>query len=224
MINKGDFVELDYTGRVKETNEVFDVTKAEEAKKNNLFNEGAVYRPAVICIGQNMIVKGIDEFLLGKDCKNYSLELQPDQAFGKKNVKLIKMLPLSVFTKKDIKPFPGLQLNFDGMMGTIKSVSGGRVVVDFNHPLAGRTVVYDLSIKRILTDEYEKMKSLVEMMFGEAKFELKDHKAVVYFDVPEKLQESMKKRIQQLILSISSVDFKKTENAPEKKQAEKQKK
>lgn len=223
MINKGDFVELDYIGKVKETNEVFDVTKAEEAKKSSLFNEKAVYRPAIICIGQNMIVKGIDEFLLGKDCKNYSLELQPEQAFGKKNVKLIKMLPLSVFTKKNIKPFPGLQLDFDGMMGTIKSVSGGRVVVDFNHPLAGRTVVYDLSVRRILTDEHEKLKSLVEMMFGEAKLELKDHKATIQFNMPENIQEGMKKRIQQLIPSITSVDFKMTENTSEKK-SEKQKK
>lgn len=216
MINKGDFVELDYIGRVKETNDIFDVTRAEDAKKHDLFNERAVYRPAIICIGQNMIVKGVDDFLLGKECKTYTLELQPEQAFGKKDAKYIKMLPLAVFTKKNIKPFPGLQLNFDGMMGTIKTVSGGRVVVDFNHPLSGRTVVYELHVKRVLTDEREKFKALTEMLFGEVPFDLKDHKGTISFDVPEQLQGNMIKRIQQLIPTITSVTFKKPQQAEQK--------
>ena len=71
MIKKGDFVELEYMGRLKETNEIFDLTNAEDAKKNNVYNDKLKYSSKVVCVGNNILVKGLDEFLEGKECKNY---------------------------------------------------------------------------------------------------------------------------------------------------------
>ncbi len=208
MICKGDFVEIDYVGVVKETNEIFDLTDAAVAKEKNIFDEKAAYGPVVICVGENTIVKGVDDFLVGKDCKQYVVELQPEQAFGKKDAKLMKILPLSTFIKKNVKPFPGLQLNFDSYLGTVRTVSGGRVIVDFNHPLAGRTVVYEIKVRKILTDDHEKLKQLLKSLFRkDVSSSLQKDKAIVELDIPQNLREPLTKKVLQLIPSIKQVEF-----------------
>lgn len=213
MIHKGDFVEIDYVGVVKETNEIFDLTDAAVAKEKNIFDEKAAYGPVVICVGENTIVKGVDDFLVGKDCKQYVVELQPEQAFGKKDAKLMKILPLSTFIKKNVKPFPGLQLNFDSYLGTVKTVSGGRVIVDFNHPLAGRTVVYEIKVRKILTDDQEKLKQLLKSLFRkEVNSSLQKDKVIVELDIPQNLREPLTKKVLQLIPSIKQVEFKSRAN------------
>ncbi len=228
MINKGDFVELDYVGKIKDANEVFDLTEATEAKKHHLFNEKAAYHPIISCVGERMIVHGVDDFLVGKDCATYIVDLQPEQAFGKKDAKLMKMLPLAVFTKKNIRPFPGLQLDFDGHLGTIRSVSGGRVIVDFNHPLAGRTLVYELKVRRIVTSELEQLQGFLSFLFHQDVLcSVKDHKAIITLAVPEQLQEAVRKRVHVLIPGIKDITFAApappTEKTPVEKKAGEQK-
>src|SRR3989344_5391232 len=63
---------------------------------------------------------------------------------------LLKMIPIKVFFQHKINPVQGAMLNFDGKMGKVLSVSGGRVLVDFNHPLAGKDVIYEVNVKRII--------------------------------------------------------------------------
>ncbi|MEK6840058.1 MAG: peptidylprolyl isomerase, partial [Nanoarchaeota archaeon] len=165
-IKKGDFIELDYIGRIKEDGRIFDLTSVEIAKKEGLYQEQQQYGPRVICVGEGQIVRAIDTYLEGKEMGTYTLSLVPDQAFGKKNAKLMKIVPITMFHKQKIRPFPGLQINMDGYMGIVKTVSGGRVIVDFNHPLAGRNVIYELIVKRVVTDVKEKIKAHLHTLFG----------------------------------------------------------
>src|SRR3989304_8909988 len=65
-----------------------------------------------------------------------------------------------------MKPVPNLRLNMDGSVGRIKSVSGGRTVVDFNHPLAGRDVIYDLKINKLVTDKKVQVESILRVLLG----------------------------------------------------------
>ena len=208
MINKGDFIEIDYIGRLKDNNEIFDLTNKDDAKKNNIYNDKFKYGSKIICVGNSILVNGLDEFLIGKECKEYKIELLAEKAFGKKDPKLIKLVSISMFNKQKIKPFPGLQLNFDGMLGTVKTVSGGRVIVDFNHPLAGREVIYDIKIKRIVNEDKEKIDSLLEQIFGKKiEFELKNHKLIIELDINTALKEVITKNIKECITSIRDVEF-----------------
>src|SRR3989344_6672949 len=148
----GDFIEIDYIGKIKEENIIFDLTDENTAKQNNLYHEGHVYKPIVICLGKKDLVKGLDNFLIDKEQnKEYEVEIQPEDAFGKKNQELIKLLPTSVFTKQNIQPYPGLHVNLNNLTAIIKTVSGGRTLVDFNHPLAGKTLTYKIKINKIIT-------------------------------------------------------------------------
>jgi len=176
QLKKNDFVELHYIGKIKD-GDVFDTNIKEEARKIKLDIKS---RPLVICLGQNMILPSIDEFLINKEVgKKYKLELEPEKAFGKRNKDLVKTMPLSAFSKHNVKPEKGMVFTFDSVFGKIIS-TGSRVMVDFNNPIAGKEVEYDLNIKRIVTDINEKIKALMASFFRkEFDFEIKEKKLII---------------------------------------------
>ncbi|MAF35313.1 hypothetical protein CMO91_05705 [Candidatus Woesearchaeota archaeon] len=162
-LKKGEFVELDYTGSCE--GHVYDTTKPDVAKKNNLPGEP---HSVVICLGEGMILAGIDEELIGKEAGKHSFTITADKAFGKKDPKLIQMIPAAKFQEQKIEPQVGLQLNIDGMIGVVRTVSGGRILVDFNHPLASKDVSYEVEVKRVVTDGKEKVEALNKALGLEA--------------------------------------------------------
>ncbi|MDO8628698.1 MAG: peptidylprolyl isomerase, partial [Nanoarchaeota archaeon] len=156
LIKKNDFINVDFIGKITETGDVFDVTQEDLAKKYNVHSPKAHYHALTICVGEKHVVPGLDEFLEGKEPGKYSVNLTPEQAFGKKDPKLMRLIPLNVFHKHNMRPEVGLHINMDGAIGVVRSVSGGRVIMDFNHPLAGKNVTYDITINKLETDPKEK--------------------------------------------------------------------
>ena len=214
-IKKHDFVEIEYTARTKEGNAVFDTTQAEVAKKEGIYDKGNDYSPAVICIGENNLLKAIEDNLIGKEAgKEFTFEISAENAFGRKDARLLQMIPLSKFRQQNIQPVPGLQLNIDGVFGIVKTVSGGRCYVDFNHPLAGRDLIYNVMAKRIVEDDGEKLKSLLKLHLNikGAEAEIKEGSAVIKSksEVPKEAQEEFKKIAERAILSIKNIEFAQT--------------
>lgn len=211
---KGDFVELEYTGILKETNIVFDTTSEEEAKKAGIHSPKQKYGPVVVCVGQANIVKGLDENLEGKDISvEYELVLPPENAFGKKSAKLIKLVPTSAFRKQDIKPFPGLSINIDGMFGIVKTVTGGRTIVDFNHPLSGKDIIYRYKINRVVADDKEKLEAFLTTQLNIKKdiFTIekseKGTKITIKAKLPNDVQELIKKKALEVIPTIKNLEI-----------------
>lgn len=207
-LKEGDFVELDYTG--KADGRVFDTTRKDVAKANNLPGEP---HTAIICLGQNMILKGIDEGLIGKELGKHTLTLPPEKAFGKKDAKAIQMIPQGKFKEQKLEPKVGLQLNIDGMVGVIRSVSGGRVLVDFNHPLANKEVVYEVDVKKIISNAKTKVEALNKALGLEAEVQEKDKKIIIRpkNDIPKEIAEQLTTKYK----DIASVDV--TFTAPTQK-------
>ena len=148
IVSKKDFIEIEYTGKLKDENVVFDTTDETVAKENGLESHSG-YGSVIICVGEEQLLKGLDKNLEGKETgKEYDIELKPEDAFGNKNAKLIQLVPTSKFKQQNVQPMPGMQLNIDGVVGTIKTVSGGRTLVDFNHPLSGKVLTYKIKINK----------------------------------------------------------------------------
>lgn len=179
-IKSKDFIELEFTGKVKDGT-IFDSNIKEDLQKVEL-NTPA--KPFVFAIEEDMFLKSVDEFLIGKETgKKYEIELAPEKAFGKRNPQMVKMVPLKIFKQQQQPPYPGMMFNFDGQIGKIISVSGGRVLTDFNNPLAGKTVIYKLKPKRIVTDLKEKANAII-LFFTKKEFpcEIKDKKLIIQAD------------------------------------------
>lgn len=198
-IKKYDFIEVDYTGKTKESGFVFDTTQESVAKEAGIHNPQAKYGPAVICVGKHHILSGIDKNVEGKEPGTYTFELSPEEAFGKKNAKMIQLIPTNKFTKENIQPQVGLQVNIDGHIGVIKTVTGGRTLVDFNHPLSGKDVTYDVTINKIVTDKKEQVQALLKMTLGVADIPVlvEGDKATITFkqELPDPIKEQFNKEI-----------------------------
>lgn len=212
VIKKNDFVEIEYTGRLKESNAVFDTTHEKVARENDLYDKSADYSPLVICVGENHMLKGLEEQMIGKEAgEEYAFEISSDNAFGRKDPRLIQLVPANKFRQQNIRPFPGLQLNIDGVFGVVKTVSGGRCLVDFNHPLAGKDLVYNVRINRIVDDAKEKLKSLLKMHLRakDAEIEIKEDSAVVKLKrkISKNAEEEIKEIANKTIAGIKNLDF-----------------
>ena len=62
-MKKGDFIKIDYTGKIKETDKIFDTTIEDVAKKENTYNPKVKYGSILVIVGHEKIVKGLDEEL-----------------------------------------------------------------------------------------------------------------------------------------------------------------
>src|SRR3989344_928017 len=191
-IHKGDFIEIEFTAKLKD-GDVFDSNIEGELKK---INPNAKAKPLVFSIGNHMFIEGVDEFLLDKDLGNYEIEISPEKAFGKRNPQLVKVVPLKHFTENKLNPYPGMAFNFDNQIAKVLSVSGGRVITDFNNPLAGKEVSYKINVKRKVIDINEKVKALIDFLFRQDfSFTINEKDKKVILNLTEK-QKSLKQFIE----------------------------
>ena len=162
VLEKGDFILIEYTAKVKETNEVFDTTNEETAKKEHLNKEGDIYEPKLIVVGEGWMLKTLDEsFPTMTTGKTATVEIPPDQAFGARDPEKVKRVPLKQLLAKDINPAIGMRIEYGGKHATIRSIGAGRVLLDFNPPLAGKTLVYDVTVQKKLKTDKEKIGALI---------------------------------------------------------------
>ncbi len=214
-MKEGDFVNLEFTGRIKDTDEVFDTTNEEMAKLAGIYNEKTNYGPVPIIIGAHQLIPGLEDAIKEMNiAEKKKVELTSDKAFGERNPELIKLLPMSVFKDNRMEPSPGRTVNFNGLQGRILSVDGGRVKVDFNHPLASKTIEYEVEIKEEITENNQKIKSTVRYFTG-IKYE--DSEVVVNgsetsitipkLDFPKQVKQNIADVIMKWVDGISKVSF-----------------
>ena len=213
LMKEGDFVRIDYVGRIKGSGEIFDLTKEDVARKNGIYNPNMNYKPVPIIIGARMVIKGLEDALKKmKVGERKKIVVEPEDGFGKRNEKLIKLLPLSEFQRKDIIPQPGMWITVNNLRGKVLSVSGGRVKVDFNHPLAGKRLEYDVEIKEKITDTKEKIKSIFEFFLGKEpnlEVTVKEKEAIIKIkeDIPRQAKLFISQIIKRWVKPIENIKF-----------------
>ncbi len=216
-----DFIEVDYTGKLTDGT-IFDTTIEDVAKKNNFFSEKQKFGSIVICVGEQQILPGLDAGLVDKEIgQEFTITLTPENAFGRRDIKNLKIIPISTFKQHKMNPYPGLQIDVDGQMGTVMRISGGRVTVNFNHPLAGKEVVYEVKVHRKLTDTKEQITAFLntslKVPLNDINVELTEESASVTTPInfPEQLNEMMGKKLAELT-GLKEVKIGKAEDKTEK--------
>jgi FKBP-type peptidyl-prolyl cis-trans isomerase 2 len=210
-MNKGDFLEIDYVGRVKATNEIFDLTSEEVAKKEKVYDPKQKYGPSLVVLGSGMAIPGVEKQLENmKIGDEKEFEIRPEEGFGTRNPKLVKIISITKFFKEKINPVPGAYVNIDGIDAKIQSVSGGRVRIDFNNPLAGKELKYKLKIVRKIETSEEKIISLLNhynLKSAETKIENNELVVKLEKDLNPVIKTLLEKMITKWIEEIKSVKF-----------------
>jgi FKBP-type peptidyl-prolyl cis-trans isomerase SlyD len=182
-IQKGDFIRLSFTGRLTDGS-VFDTTDEKVARESGIYDEDKRYSPMTVIVGSGFLVEGLEEDLIGKKAGyKGKVEVEPARGFGDRSLNAIEIIPIKKF---EGKVEPGKMVEYEGRVGFIESVAGGRVKVDYNEPLAGKTLIYDYKIESVIRDRKEKIEALLEGYVSEdAKFEISDD--TIQIDVPKEL-------------------------------------
>lgn len=203
----GDWIRIDFTGRVKATGEVFDLTSEHEARALGIYDQKQRYGPRLVILGKHMILPALEDEIK-KMSVGEERRIELENAFGIRNPAFIKIIPIAHFLKQKINPAPGMLVDIDGILAKIQSVSGGRVRVDFNHPLAGKTVVYDVKVVEKIERAEDKVRAYLEYIGVKAdvKFEAGNVEIVTENVLDKAVEEKIKKDLSQ-IKGIENIKF-----------------
>ena len=166
-IKNGDMVRVDYEAYLVDDDILFDTSKEDKAQDAGIFNEKYKYAPMPVSVGSGKIFAGFEQAIEGAEVGvEQEVTIPPELGAGERDPKLTEIFPLREFIKKEVQPYPGLEVNIGNRRGTIVSVSAGRVRVDFNNPLAGKTLLYKFTVTELIEDPVEKAKALLDLNFG----------------------------------------------------------
>jgi len=166
-IQKNSFVLIDYVMRSKDTGELIDTTIEDIAKRENKWEADKIYEPLLIIVGENRIIRGLEEHIenFAEAGKEYEIEIPPEKAYGVRDPSKVKILSIRELLRNNVVPEVGKTVEVGGQVGIVKAITGGRVLIDFNHPLAGKTFVCRYKVVKILDDDTEKIKYLLHRRY-----------------------------------------------------------
>lgn len=187
-MNDGDFIKVEYEMRAGDDKKLVMTSNEQLAKDNDIFDEQRRYGAVTIIIGSDQVFKKINEsFAAAEKDKEYEVDLTAEEAYGVRDPKNIKIHTYREFKKQNVDPVPGMEVHINNRHGRVLSVTPGRVLVDYNPPLAGKNLQYKYTVKEILESDQSKVLSLVSMNYPveESKIQVTmgDKEATV--DVPE---------------------------------------
>jgi peptidylprolyl isomerase len=190
-VNNGDFIMVEMTGRADETGDIIETTDEELAREEGVHDEGRTYGPRLVIVGDGYVLRGLDLRLPGVPFdEETDIEIPAAEAFGERDPANVQMIPYRILRSKGVNPVIGAELEIDGRQAIVRSVGAGRVQVDYNHPLAGRKIVYKLKVTENVTDEKKKMEALIGRRFlgiDTGEFKLRKTKKKLRIGVPDQI-------------------------------------
>ena len=216
----GDFILVNYTLKVKETGETVGTTLESIAKETKLYKGEERYEPFFVIVGEGWVPKGLEEALTGLELgKASTVELSPEKGYGVRDPKKVRLVPLRKFAAEGVTPVPGLQVNIDGKTAQVRSVGAGRVQVDYNHPFAGKTLIYDLTVEKLIETDEERVGDLIHKRIptvDQQKFTVKIENNKLQVDVPDEAffleglqvaKRTLTADVEKYLLKIETVTF-----------------
>ncbi|HWQ67535.1 MAG TPA: peptidylprolyl isomerase [Methanospirillum sp.] len=222
-VKEGDFIRLSYTARGYGT--VFDTTSKADAQEAGIFDENKKYEPIVVCAGKQQVLLGLDEAIIGKEAGfEETIEIPAEKAFGEREQERIRSYEKKIFKEK---PTVGVRVSIPNVgEGMVVKMIGNRVLVDFNHPLAGQSLTYNYRIEEFVESAQEQVKGIIEIYTGiETEITIQDKAVLV--DLPVGIYHYSKRwltsspyvtsAIFDLVDGIDEVKYIETYKMPEKK-------
>jgi len=190
--NKGSLILIDYTAKVKDSEEIFDTTIEEDAKKHSIHEPNVKYQPKLVSIGEVSypVLKGLDEALAKTTVGDkLTVEVTPDKGFGERDSGKVRMIPIRKLGEDAEKVSVGDTIEVDNKRGIIRFIGSGRVQIDYNHRYAGKTILYDVNVVKSLDSPNDKvdgiLKNRLPLEDSKITFELKDKE--VNITIPEEI-------------------------------------
>jgi len=181
VVSEKSMVYLDFTAKIKGEGIVFDTSLLEVAKEEGLFKENDRYEPALVVVGWNWLLGAVEEELVGmKVDGSKSIEVPPEKGAGLKDPAKIKLIAKVKLAKQGVRGYKGEEVKFGNERGI--------VTADLGRPFAGKTLVYDVTIKEIVSDKIEKIKAVLRRRIPgipEERYDVIMKKKIVTLELPQ---------------------------------------
>ncbi|MFX0104091.1 MAG: helix-hairpin-helix domain-containing protein [Candidatus Hodarchaeota archaeon] len=167
-VEEGDFILVKITARTQK-GQIFRVSSEEDAKKAGIYDEKKAkqgyYTPEFVIVGKpGFLNEGLTETIKEMNFfEKKSVRIPPTKAFGKRDPQKIERIGIAKFRRLNEGKNPEIGKEFvkktQGQVqrGTVTNVVQGRVIIDYNHPLAGQSIDYNLEIIDKIEDFNEKI-------------------------------------------------------------------
>lgn len=190
--DKSSLILVDYTAKVKDTEEVFDTTIEEEAKKHSIHESNVKYQPKLVSVGEVSypVLKGLDEALAKTSVGDkLTVEVTPDKGFGERDSGKVRMIPIRKLGEDAEKVSVGDTIEVDNKRGIVRFIGSGRVQIDYNHKYAGKTILYDVNVVKSLESANEKVEGILQNRLplenSKISFDLKNNEVSIV--IPEEI-------------------------------------
>lgn len=142
----GDTLKVDYVWTL-EDGTMFDTSIVAKAQEWKIFDESRPYEPLTVNLGKNEVIPGFEKALEGmKKGETKKITLTADEAYGQPRPELTQKVPADTFSGSEIVPEIGKTYNFGIAQGTVKEMNDTEITIDFNHPLAGKALTFELTV------------------------------------------------------------------------------
>ena len=145
---QGDTVLVNYAGKINNT--VFDTNIQSVASASNILNPSRTYEPMEIVVGAKNLIPGFEDALFGmKEGEKKTVTIPPELAYGAWNQSKVMPFPKKAINNSDSLAVGTVLTDKNGNIAKVIGINGTEVIVDFNHPLAGRTLIFDITLVKI---------------------------------------------------------------------------
>jgi len=147
---KNDTVTVDYVGWL-DNGTIFDTSNATAAQAAGVYDPNNSYEPITFVVGSGDVIQGFDDAVVGlKVGESKNITLTPDQAYGEYDPSLVQPVNMSDLVANNVTPHVNDTLYYGTQPVTVNSIPNNTtVMIDFNHPLAGKTLHFKLTVLSI---------------------------------------------------------------------------
>jgi FKBP-type peptidyl-prolyl cis-trans isomerase 2 len=157
----GDVIRVTYTARVADTGRIIDTTDTEAASEADMVD--VVGRgPAPIVLGEGHLFEPVEDEIKDSTVgETIRVTVDPNNAFGQ--------IDPTDYTNIDIDLIPegkrehGARLSHKGRTGFVESLNGDEAKLNFNHPLAGQAIEYELTVQERIEDRLERVRAVLTL-------------------------------------------------------------
>ena len=190
-MEEGTIVHVDYDLWNAETEDLIETTREAIAEEHGMDTTNRTFQPMVAIVGHGALIEGFEDALLeAEPDKDYSITIEPDKAYGEKDpneVMTISQDKLMRYVRDPRSLYLGAPITIDGRTGTLSFLAAGRARIDYNHPMAGRTLKYDYRIVKVIDEPDERIAALLTSTTGHEDFDVSTEGEDVVITVPQSM-------------------------------------
>ena len=190
-MEEGTIIHVDYDLYNADSGDLIETTREDVAKEHEMHQENRSYEPMVCVVGSGNLIQGFEDSLLeAKVETDVEVDIAAVDAYGEKDMALVETMSIDKLLRHVRDPkslYIGGLVSIEGRNGVLSYLAAGRARIDYNHPMAGRTLRYNYRIVSVIDDRGEKVKALLKSNTGLDDFEVEFEGDDIAITVPQQM-------------------------------------